>query len=121
MKQLGLILLSLLISIHPAVLASQPSGDALGTQLRIQGLLLKMSGVAFVATASCDADSGALLGIDDKSSGPMLDCIAVGLRSFEDLQRVESLFANPTELEGVLIHFTLKDPLPNKGGITVHN
>lgn len=96
-------------------------GIAQRVQKQYSSLLLKLRNVKYITTASCEEISGALV-TDYKYAGPTIDCIAVRMNSTLDVAAVESIFENPLRQDGVLIHFTDLDPIPNnKGGITVHN
>lgn len=97
-------------------------GKVLKVQKRTMDLLLKIRGVLYVTTASCDALSGELkTNRSSSSSETLMECIAVRLRNRDDVVAVEAVYDNPLELDGVLIHFTDEETTPNKGGITVHN
>ncbi|MGK5090323.1 hypothetical protein WDW86_22480 [Bdellovibrionota bacterium FG-2] len=103
----------------PAPPATPP--NALKTQLRYMDLLLKIRNVKYVATASCDERTGTLVTFKNIGPGPTVDCIAVRMKHSSDISAVENIYENPLQLEGILILFTDQDPIPNKGGITVHN
>ncbi|OFZ19997.1 MAG: hypothetical protein A2X94_11580 [Bdellovibrionales bacterium GWB1_55_8] len=94
--------------------------QVLKIQRRYQNLLLKIKGAKYVATGTCEERTKELVaGLIIE--GPFFDCIAVRLNDIRDLPAVEEIYGNPLRLDGALIHFTDKEPLPNKGGITVHN
>jgi len=99
---------------------SPAPGLALRIQRQYMSLLLKIRNVKYVATASCEERSGALI-TDFRYIGPEIDCIAVRMKNASDVSAVENIFDNPLQQDGVLIHFTDRDPIPNRSGITVHN
>lgn len=99
---------------------AKPSHEVIAVQMGVQDVLLQMQGVKYVTTGSCEEDTGELVtGLSFR--GPLMDCIAVRFKTASDIATARSVFPNMTQTKGVLIHFTLKDTIPNKGGITVHN
>ena len=123
MKHLNksLVLLLALLSLSAFARTNQETAtNVLAVQQRYQNLLLKMNGVKLVMTATCDTKSGELK-TDSSQVSPQFSCIAVKVNSPSDLPAIEAVYSNPLKLDGALIHFTDRDPLPSKGGITVHN
>ncbi|HAR41647.1 MAG TPA: hypothetical protein DCS07_03295 [Bdellovibrionales bacterium] len=104
----------------PTPVPAPAPGFALKIQRQYMSMLLKIRNVKYIATASCEERSGALI-TDFRYIGPMIDCIAVRMNRASDVSAVENIFDNPLQQDGVLIHFTDRDPIPNKGGITIHN
>lgn len=111
------IIFATLVMSSPAISSEQ---NTVNVQLRYQDLLLNLRGVKYVTTAMCEEETGELVtGL--RISPPLMDCIAVRVKRVTDLPAIEAVYPNPLRLDGILIHFTDQDPIPSKGGITVHN
>lgn len=85
---------------------------------RYHPVLLKFKGAEYITTTLCDAKSGALA---FDFNGPRTPCVAVHFGTAADVSGVEAVYPNPVIIDEVLIHFTARDPLPARGGITIHN
>ncbi|OFZ56435.1 MAG: hypothetical protein A2428_02835 [Bdellovibrionales bacterium RIFOXYC1_FULL_54_43] len=99
--------------------SARRKNGVLDVQTRYQDLLLQLSGVDYVTTSTCEKETGKLVFLFAK--GPVVPCVAVKVKSSADLKQIETVYPNPLNMNGVLIHFTDQDPRYGKGGITVHN
>lgn len=108
-----------LLAATPAPTRGTGSG-VMSIQRQYQNLFLQLRGVKLVMTAVCDGKTGELE-TNYNYTGPVFHCIAVKVNSPADLPAIEAVYPNPMTIDGAVVHFTDKDPIPVRGGITVHN